>query len=223
MNLFQALPALRRYPSLRDKNVALVGVSTIVHDEAAYYFEISKQKYWRTRPDGSTTVGVGGIGGALERGESMTACLRREVGEELGVRVQIELAPRTWLIHDWQITADMALPPHKKRPTPLMVILTPPRLGGPGMPDHLAIVALRTRLRGKPTPHDLLGLLRIEPHALAGFFARDEWPLEKAQAIPGLSLVLNGQLPPSPILRPVLTARAFQLLVRETDWQPGVG
>ncbi|RLC99576.1 MAG: hypothetical protein DRI77_02450 [Chloroflexi bacterium] len=220
MNLFQALPPLRRHPLLRGKNVALVGVSTIVHDEAAYYFEVGKQKYWKARPDGSTTVGVGGIGGTIERGESLVACLRREVGEELGVRVRLELPSQTYLIHGWQIIDTLTLPPHKKRPTPLMVILTPPRLGGPGMPDHLAIVALRTRLRGTPAPHDLFGLLRIEPHALADFFARDEWPLAEAQAIPGLSVILNGQLPPHPIMRPVLTGRAFQLLVRESDWQP---
>ncbi|MEE8389601.1 MAG: hypothetical protein V3S14_02245, partial [Anaerolineae bacterium] len=58
------------------------------------------------------------------------------------------------------------------------------------------------------------GLLRIEHHALAEFFARDEWALDEIQTHPGLTTVLNGQLPPNPVLRPILTARAFQLLVR---------
>jgi hypothetical protein len=65
-----------------------------------------------------------------------------------------------------------------------------------------------------PTPHDLFGLLRVEECALAEFFGRDEWPLVEAQAIPGLSTMLNGQTPSNPVLRPVLTGRAFQLLVR---------
>jgi len=215
MNLFQALPALRRHPLLRGKKISLVGVSTIAHDDAAHYFEINKPKYWRTRDDGATTVGVSGIGGGIERGESILACLKREVKKELGAQVRLELPRQTHLIHDWQIAGTLTIPPSKKRPTPWIVILTPPRLGGPAMPDHLAIVALRTRLRGAPAPHDIFGLLRTETRALTEFFSRDEWPLAEAQTIPGLSIVLNGQLPPHPILRPHLTGRAFQLLVRE--------
>jgi len=214
VNLFQAFPTLRRHPLLNGKKVSLIGVSTIPRDETAYYFEIGKQKYWTKCKDGSTVIGIGGIGGTIEQGETVAACLHREVEEELGVRARIEISPQTHLIHDWQIVDKLELEPSKKRPTPLMVILIPPRLGGPDTPDHLAIACFHTRLRGTPAPHDLFGLLRIENHALAEFFARDEWRLDKAQAHPGLDIVLNDQPPPDPILRPILTARAFQLLVR---------
>ncbi|MDY6875003.1 MAG: NUDIX hydrolase [Chloroflexota bacterium] len=217
MDLFDAFPALRRYPLLSGKKVALVGISTIAYTDSAYYFEVGKPKYWQQyKSDATTTtiVGVGGIGGTIKQGESVMACLRREAEEELGVRVRLVLSRQTYLIHDWQIVDTLNLPPSKKRPTPLMVILVPPRLGGPGIPDHLAIVAFHTRLRGMPVPRDLFGLLRVESRALADFFSRDEWPLDEAQAHPGLTIVLNDQLPPGSVLRPVLTARAFQLLIR---------
>lgn len=214
MDLFQALPALHHHPLLNGKRIALIGISTIVYDDEAHYFEISKQKYWKQRDDGTTILGVGGIGGGIKQNETITACLRREVQEEIGTQVRLETVHETALIHQWQIADTISLKPSKKRPTPLMVILTPPRLGGPDTPDHLAILAFCTRLRGTPIPHDLFGLLRIENDALAEFFGRDTWPLEEAQALPGLTTILNDQPPQNAILRPILTARAFQLLVR---------
>ncbi len=219
MDLFQALPALRHHPLLNDKRVTLVGVSTIVRDDEAHYFEIAKPKYWKQREDGVTSIGVGGIGGSIKQNETITACLRREVQEEIGTQVRLEPVHETSLIYEWQIADTLDLKPSKKRPAPLMVILTPPRLGGPDTPDYLAILAFRTRLRrrlqGAPAPHDLFGLLRIENGALAEFFSRDTWPLKEAQAHPGLTAILNDQPPQNAILRPVLTARAFQLLVQK--------
>ena len=94
MDLFDAVPALQRHSLVAGKRIPIVGVSTIVHDGARTYFEVGKPKYWLRRDDGGTTVGVGGIGGTIEQGESVVACLRREVEEELGSRVRLEPPPR---------------------------------------------------------------------------------------------------------------------------------
>jgi hypothetical protein len=214
MDLFQAVPALRRHPDLQGKRIALVGVSSIVRDDSAVYFEIGKPKYWRPRDDGVTVVGVGGIGGSIEAGETVQACLRREVAEEMGARVRLEPAARTFLINEWQVVDEFEVAGSKKRLPPLMVILVPPRLGGPDTPDHLAILVLRARLRDAPTVGDLLGLLRIEEGDLAAYFGPDEVPLQVAETMPGVTVSLGGPLPDPAVLRPVLTGRAFQLLVR---------
>ena len=214
MDLFKAFPALRRHHLLSGKTVALIGVSAIVTDDGCEIFEIGKPKYWRHRDDGTTAIGVGGIGGAIEAGETAEGCLRREVEEELGARVRLDVVPQTFLIHEWQVVESLRIPATKKRLAPLMVILVPPRLGGASVPDYLAIVAYQTRLRGLAKPHDLFGLLRVQLDSRDEFFARDEWPLEDIRAHPGLSVALTGTPPANPVLYPVLTGRAYQLLVR---------
>jgi len=214
MNLFRAFPALKRQAGLTTKEIALVGISTIAWDDSGAYFEINKPKYWRADDAGRTVIGLGGIGGAIEPGESPLVCLRRELQEELGVRPRLEHPERTFLIQDWELTDEFSLQPSKKHPTPFLVLLTQPQLGGPGVPDHLAIVCFQTRLRGTPRLGDLRGFVRIEDSTLPEFFDRSEWSLEGAQALPGVTFQVEPPLPRNSVIRPVLTARAFQILVR---------
>ena len=215
-DLFELMPELSRvsHRLLADKRVVLVGVSTIRHDDRAFYFEVTRPRYWSQGPSDCRVVGIGGIGGRLEPGETVLACLHREVREELGVRIRAEGAGRMALIHGGEVAAWLDLPSSRDHPAPYMLNLLPPQLPREDRPDHLAIVTFLGELEGTPHRGDLFGLLSIERSALKPFFQRPEWPLEEAVAFPGLAFDLASELPAGCLLRPTLTARAFQVLLQ---------
>jgi hypothetical protein len=158
-------------------------------------------------------VGIGGIGGRIEPGESVLACLRREVREEIGVDFWLEPAKSTALIFEGKVTAWLDVPTISGQAAPYMINLLPPQLDRMDRPDHLAIVSFRGIVHLAPQRGDLFGLLMLERPALELFFERPEWPLEEALALPGLTFDLESSLPADSVLRPTLTGRAFQALL----------
>jgi 8-oxo-dGTP pyrophosphatase MutT (NUDIX family) len=215
-DLFAAVPALRRvsHPLLVDRRVILVGVSAVLYDDDAYYFEVTRPRHWGERPDGARIVGIGGIGGRIEAGESLLSCLSREVREELGVGFWLEDPEATALIHDGEFAAWLDLPGSDSAPPPYIINLLPPQLARPEMPDHLAIVAFLGCLQGKPGRGDLFGLLAVARSGLEVFFERSEWPWREASSHADLTFDLALDLPEGSVLRPTLTGRAFQTLLR---------
>lgn len=213
-DLFVSLPALEGiHPLLTGRRIALIGVSVLLRDDDAWYFEVQRPRYWARRPDGVLSVGVGGIGGGLHAGEDALTALRREVREELGVDVALEVPPQTVLLHQWRVAGYLEVPSDLPEACPYIINLLPPQLGGSEMPDALAIVTFLGRPLGRPRRGDLFGLLTVAPATLAEFLDAPEWPLEAVQAHPGLGLYLASELPPGCVLRPVLTARAFQVVM----------
>ena len=213
MDLFQALPPLRKLSSLREKRIALVGISATVWYDARAYFEIGKPRYWKTDDAGHTIIGLGGLGGTLKPGETPLVCLRRVIQEELGVRPRIQQPEQTYVIQDWEFVGTVNLRPSKKHATPLMILLMPPQLGGPTTPDHVAIVCFRTSLLGTPHLGDLHGFLRVDGDALLEYFSQPERSLTNTMELPGVSFQTRAALPGNSILRPVLTARAYQIIL----------
>ncbi len=200
-DLFASLPALEgAHPLLTGRRIALIGVSVLLRDDDAWYFEVQRPRYWARRPDGVLSVGIGGIGGGLQAGEDALTALQREVREELGVDLALEAPPQTVLLHRWQVAGYLEVPSDLPEARPSIVNLLSPQLGGE-MPDALAIATFLGRPLGRPRRGDLFGLLTVAPTTLAGFLDAPEWPLEVVQAHPGLGLDLASELPPGCVLR----------------------
>lgn len=224
-NLFSLLPSLRdvEHPLLADQRVTLVGVSAVLYDEEAYYFEVKRPRFWARREEGTISVGVGGIGGKVEAGEGMMDGLQREIQEEVNTGFRPRPSARTALLHEWEIAAHLDLSADPNAPPPYLVILLPPMLGGVGMPDHVAIASFLGHPVDRPRRGDLFGLMRVARPALETFLARPDWPLEEALDHPDLTLDLTAELPKGCLLRPVLTARALGMLIRQGIHQEAAG
>ena len=211
------------YPTLRGRIDRLcqgrlwgiVGASAIVRDEEAYYFEISKEKFWGEEADGRIAVGIGGIGGHIEEGENEIACLHREALEELGADVRVLPSIETHLLFSERWVGKASLP-SGELPAPCLCTIGPKKTSlVAALPyDFLCIVTFEALLMGQPKADDLYGLMRIEIGAVPDVLGPDTISLTAAQDHPGVQLQLNGELQEDCVLRPMFTARSFQLLLQ---------
>ena len=196
----------------------IVGASAILRDEEAYYFEITKPKFWDKDEEGHVLVGIGGIGGGIEEGEDEITCLHREALEELGVDVQVLSSPETHLLFSEEWAGKVNLVP-ADLPAPCLCTIGPKQTRqAAGLPyDYLCIVTFEALLMGKPQAEDLYGLLRIKRGAIGDVLGPDAIPLSVVLSHPDMDLHLNGSLPDNAILRPLFTARSFQLLLQHNN------
>jgi len=215
-DLFAVYPELsRRIDGLcRGVPWCVTGVSALVRDERAFYFELTKPKHWRERPDGTVVAGIGGVGGSLEPGEGILDGLYRELEEELGTRAAVESAGETHLIYEERLAESLSLEP-RGHPLPVLFTISAnlhPNERHPGY-GILAIVTFLARLDERPAPADLFGLLAVPREALGALFAPAEIGLAEMLAIPGLRLETREPLPARMVLTPVWTARSLQVLI----------
>ena len=217
--IMDAYPRLRKHIDrlCQGKPWAVVGASAIMRDEEAYYFEITKPKFWAEDEDGHALIGIGGIGGSIEEGENEITCLHREALEELGVDVRVLSSPETHLLFSEKWAGKVNLIP-ADIPAPCLCTIGPKKTRlAAGLPyDYLCIVTFEAFLMGKPQAEDLYGLLRIKQGAIGDVLGPDIISLSTVLSHPDVDLHLNGSLPDNAILRPLFTARSFQLLLRES-------
>jgi 8-oxo-dGTP pyrophosphatase MutT (NUDIX family) len=198
---------------------ALTGVSALVYDDAAYYLELTKPKHWHRRPDGATVVGIGGIGGSLEPGESVLECLARELQEELGCAARLASARSCHLVYE-ESRLVLLVPPRRAYPVPLLFTVSANLYRRDELAaDVLAIATFWARLAAPPVLGDLYGLLRVPFAALPDLMEADEWRAADllcpaADPAAAVTATTRTPLPADAVLRPVWTAHSLQLLLQ---------
>ena len=199
----------------------VTGASTVLRDQQnRLVFELTKPKHWRLRPDGATEVGIGGIGGTVERGEGILEALHRELAEELGVAAEIGSAEHTQLVYEQRKVTTLPLP-DRYLPRPTFFTISANLYRQRELPDFpiLAIATFEATLMGAPILDDLYGLVAVPQEQVDAVFANPTIALERLRTLPGVqietqqpltTLVAGGRI----ILRPTWTGRSFQILLQ---------
>lgn len=184
------------------------GSSCLLLHDGQLVLEVRKRHKWEHDEQGHLIIGVGGIGGTLEEGESPLVGLQREAVEEIGAPVEIVDARHT-VVEDTE--GDRAEEPGARvdgrPPAMIWTITDPPYAVG----CHVAVYLARTT--AEPRPGDLPAILRVpidwtHNASLAGVSVR--------QAIDeGVQVCAQEALPDDALLRPAGTWRRA-LEIRDT-------
>ena len=218
--IFDAYPALSAQLDALCEHPpwAICGVSALLYDATHYYLELTKPKHWRRRADGATEVGLGGIGGSLEPGETALICLAREAQEELGIGLEVVSAPRTFFVYEQQLATALTLGRGAyPRPALFTVSRNLYRQDELAYPT-LAIVTFRARMQGVPALRDLYGLAAVPQVALRTLLQQEEIRPGALGSVPGVRLLTQEPLPEDGVLIPTWTGRSLQRLAQAGVW-----
>ena len=173
----------------------------------AWLFEVQKQHKWRHGTDGGHVIGVGCIGGRLERNESPRQALQREAFEEIGCAVEF-LMPSSRILVAPDLSVRRMAP---NEGDPLAALYW--EAAKPGfIPGAKVAVYLGTPL-GEPKPIDLPAVLCVPEPALPML-----WSGGTIQEIirAGCRLLERDPIPREASMEPVGTVAVLEQLHRSS-------
>jgi 8-oxo-dGTP pyrophosphatase MutT (NUDIX family) len=201
----------------------MTGASALVVSEGALVLELTKPKHWQRREDGVTIVGLGAIGGSLEPGETLLACLQREAHEELGAPIETLSSAQTAIVYEREQVTRLGLL-QAGHPLPALLTVSEnlyrPELGPAAR--TLAIATFWARLDGAPRLGDLYGMLTLPLEQVRPALAALPCPPGELAALNGVRLVTRAPLPPHALLEPVWTVHSLWRALQEGPLPEGI-
>jgi len=182
----------------------IIGAACLVWWRDAIVLEVQQPGKWRTDDRHELHIGIGGIGGGIEPGETAVAALQREALEEMGCRIELRDVPI-----NYAVSPDCRVLEEKWRAPGIRPAFV---WDGclPGLVPGRKVAVFRGSASSAPTPGDLPALLHVTPEIM---LAIGRSGMRLAEAL-RLGAVLHAQttLPESAWLELVGTPAVVSLL-----------
>jgi len=139
-----------------------ISTGLLVRYNGNYIFAIQNPNRWKM-VENKREAGLVGIGGKLEKGETVIECVKRESLEELGSDVEIENSRTTYLITDKSIHK-ITIGNIKSEPHPYFIILL--ERTEPDRKPFTVVFSYKGNILNIPKPLDVSALLLAKDSAL---------------------------------------------------------
>jgi 8-oxo-dGTP pyrophosphatase MutT (NUDIX family) len=129
-------------------------------NQAGLVLEVQKTSKWIRESDGQVRIGLGGIGGKIEDGETPVTALQRESLEEIGAAVHIASAPFTIAVDPDGVAHECDW---TDEPRPILVWES----GDPNRHKGVQVVVFLGHLLSVPRPGDLPAVVTMSLAAMS--------------------------------------------------------
>lgn len=186
-----------------------IATGLIIEYKNSYLFSIQNMKKW-CENNGIVHIGLVGIGGGCEVGETIEECLRRETSEEIGEKIDIVDEKETVILVDEKYSINTGRMDFcKKKPYAISLVKNKEQYRGK---PYTIVFSYRTNLYQMPKIGDIYGfvlckkenILAIDPQGMR----YDKW-----KEI-GTEFIIQQPIPYNSLLIPFGTFKSFLILQR---------
>ena len=183
----------------------IIGVAILLRVENRFLFELRKPAKWRRQQE-EILIGMGCIGGTVEKGETIEDALSREAFEEIGCKVACARSTRPFSLDPTGAVSPLA---PQSVPEGVQFVWEG---NDPGFIAGGKVAVYVGTAIGRAEPRDLPALVQLEPEL---FYALGQGPLaiQDVEQRGGI-LQEKRQIPRSAFLTPVGTASRLLKLRR---------